>query len=471
MGYFSFRSGKTLTFTANLRYKITILKLPRVSAEPHFGLFLSESGLFFSRRIVMKMTKSNIAALRPGTKPQLCWDANRDHPGLGILVGVKGTKTWILQAKVHGKGVTRRLSLGPVSTMTPEQAWERAVPLRRELDAGTDPKAKRHKPATVREALETYLATRRRRGQPLRERSRADYRGRVERLLTAWLEMPVAAITAEMAQARFLAISGEVEARRANGGSQGGVNVTGGATANGAMTIFRALWKDQKARDPAMALLADPTALLRGQWHELKPRKRRVSAEDLPRFYAAIQALPNRLYFDLLSLAIFTGWREGELTGLRWDEVDLKERMIHIPDARMKNHRDFDLPMSKQVADLLISRRALGRDGDFVFPGNGRTGHTTAMTVALGKVAEACGVRVSPHDLRRSFASVASTCRIHRHVEKMLVAHATDDEVHDAYVVLGDKEVRADVQIVADRIAELAGIEAPEGVERLGASA
>lgn len=416
----------------------------------------------------MKMTKANIAALRPGGRPTLYWDENRDHPGLGILVGVKGAKTWVLQAKVRGRGVTRRLSLGPVSTMTPEQAWERAVPLRRELDGGTDPKAKKHKPATVREALETYLATRRRKGQPLRERSLADYRGRVERLLTPWLDMQVAAITHEMVQRRFLDISDEVAARRAAGDSVGGVNVTGGATANGAMTIFRALWKDQKARDPAMASLPDPTALLRGQLHELKPRKRRVATEDFPRFYAAVQALPNRLYRDLLSLAIFTGWREGELTGLSWAEVDLKEKMIHIPGARMKNHRDFNLPMSRQVFDLLVARRALGNDGPFVFPGNGRTGHTTSMGVALGKVAEACGVRVSPHDLRRSFTSIASTCRIHRHVEMMLVAHATDDEVHDAYVVLSPKEVRADVQLVADRIAELCSVAAPEGVERLG---
>jgi len=412
----------------------------------------------------MKMTKVNIAALCPGTKPQLHWDANRDHPGLGILVGIRGTKTWVLQAKVHSKGVTRRLSLGPVSTMTAEEAWDRAVPLRRELDAGTDPKAPKRKPATVREALDTYLSTKRK----LRERSRADYRGRVERQLKPWLELPISAITPEMAQARFLAISDEVEARRASGASQGGVNVTGGATANGALVIFNALWRDQKARDPAMASLPDPTVLVRGQWHKLKPRKRRVAAEDLARFYAAIQGLPSQLYRDLLSLAIFTGWRDGELIGLRWVEVDLKDRMIHIPEERMKNHRDFDLPMSRQVAELLIARRALGRDGPFVFPGNGRTGHTTSMTVALGRIAAACGVGVSPHDLRRSFASIASTCRIHRAVEKMLVAHSTDEEVHEAYVVLGDKEVRADVQIVADCIAELCGLALPEGVARLG---
>jgi integrase len=412
----------------------------------------------------MKMTKPNIAALRPGAKPTLYWDENRDHPGLGILVGTTGKKTWVLQSKVRGAGVTRRVSLGPVSTMTSEQAWDRAIPIRRELDAGNDPKAKKHKPATVREALQVYLATRRK----LRERSRADYRGRVERQLAPWLDLKIAAITAPMVQARFLAISGEVEARRAAGGSKGGVDVRGGATANGAVAIFRALWNDQKARDPAMALLPDPTVLVRGQFHDLTPRSRRVEGGDLPAFYATIQALPSRLWRDLLNLALYTGWRDGEISGLRWGEVDLRERMIHIPGERMKAHKAFDLPMSRQVVDLLVARRALGNDGLFVFPGSGQSGHTQSMTLALRKVGEVCGVRVSPHDLRRTFVSIAQTCPIPAIATKLLVAHSTTTDITERYTHLGPNEIRAAAQVVADRIDELCGVAAPEGVERLG---
>ena len=416
----------------------------------------------------MKMTKVNIAALCPGTKPQLHWDANRDHPGLGILVEDQGHQNLGFTGKgaqqgcdappIAGPGLYDDRRKGSMGPRRPPAA--RARP-------GDRPKG--HPSASRRPCAEALDTCQRKR--KLRERSRADYRGRVERQLKPWLELPISAITPEMAQARFLAISDEVEARRASGASQGGVNVTGGATANGALVIFNALWRDQKARDPAMASLPDPTVLVRGQWHKLKPRKRRVAAEDLARFYAAIQGLPEvQLYRDLLSLAIFTGWREGELIGLRWVEVDLKDRMIHIPEERMKNHRDFDLPMSRQVAELLIARRALGRDGPFVFPGNGRDRtHDLEVSRRAGQDRRGMRREVSPHDLRRSQREhrPRPACRIHRAVEKMLVAHSTDEEVHEAYVVLGDKEVRADVQIVADCIAELCGLALPEGVARL----
>jgi len=61
--------------------------------------------------------------------------------------------------------------------------------------------------------------------------------------------------------------------------------------------------------------------------------------------------------------------RRNEAAALRWDEIDLAERVIRLPAKRTKAGRKLDLPMSDLVRDLLIARRALGHEGAFVVPG------------------------------------------------------------------------------------------------------
>jgi integrase len=424
----------------------------------------------------MEMTKAKIAKLPapdPSGKQVMYWAEGSDHPGLGILVsGTTSAKSWIIQAKLPRTGVARRVTLGPVAVLSLKEAWEQARPVLAEIHSGVDPKAKRHRPATVREALEQYL-----KNPKLAPKTKADYRSRAERHLSDWLDLPIAEITPNMAEARFYAITDEVEARRAAGLTCGGVNISGAATANTALSIFRSLWRDQKKRDPKMATLLEPTALLSGKWHELERRERYVEPEQMPAFYAAIHAMrpdsendrrpgKNRLWYDLLTLALYTGWREQELCGLRWSEVSLTEKMVRIAAERMKNRQAFELPLSRQIADLLIARRALGRDGDYVF-GGGPNRPYQSMHVALNKVTEATGIRVSPHDMRRTFISIAENCTITPFELKRLVAHTTKGDVTSGYVQKTRDQLRRAAQIVADRIDELCGIAPVEGAERI----
>jgi integrase len=411
----------------------------------------------------MKMTKKNIDALPapdPSGKQTIYWAEDRDLPGLGILVsGSTTTRSWVVQGKLKD-GKTRRVTLDRVSVLDLAQAWEKARPVLANIHSNIDPKAKARKPATVREACETYLNNPR-----LRPKTRKIYRDRVERHLADWLDLPIASVNPDMVEARFLAISAEVGARREAGGSHGGVRVTGAASANGAMAIFRSLWRDQKARDPNMPAL-DPTRLLSRKWHELERRKRLVKAHEMPVFYTAIMSLDSRALRDLLLVGLFTGWRETEISGLRWDEVDLRDTRVSIPGKRMKSGKDFDLPMSRQLADLLIRRRALGNDGPFVFPANSRSGHSRSMRWGLEKVAASSGIAVSPHDLRRGYISIAATCPIPPISIKLLVAHSTRGDVTDGYTVLSEQQIRNAAQVVADRIEQLCGVSPPGTIRR-----
>jgi len=129
----------------------------------------------------------------------------------------------------------------------------------------------------------------------------------------------------------------------------------------------------------------------------------------------------------------------------------------------MKGKRALDLPMSDVVHELLGTRRAIGREGPFVFPGYGKSGHCESFQYALSQMGKATGIELSPHDLRRTYASLAATCEIPPIALKMLIAHSTGTDVTAGYTILSQEQLRQAAQRVADRMKQLCGIGAPPG--------
>ena len=418
----------------------------------------------------IKLTKRAVEGLKapdPSGKQTLYW-ATGDYRGLGILVSAAAaTKSWVVQGKLK-TGQTRRVTIGPVSVFMIEEAWEQAREKLGEIYRGGDPKVSARQRArgavALSAVLDDYLAT----SSNLSPKSVADYRGAAARHLAPLLGLPLREITAEMVEARFRAITDDVSARAAAGKIRGGVNVDGRTTANSALGLFRALWNHAAERDPDMPR-RNPCWILRKQWHDLERRDRLVPAEDLPRFYAAALTLPSGVQRDLVIFGLFTGMREREAAGLRWSEVDLTQRMIRLPARRMKAHKPFDLPISDVIHGLLVARRVLGNDGPFVFPGDGKSGHCESFTYALRQIAESTGIGVSPHDLRRTFATVAESAEISPLALKLLVAHSSGKDVTSGYTIMSPADLRKAAQRVADRLKELCGIASTaEGVARIG---
>jgi integrase len=429
--------------------------------------------------VAIKLTKRVIDGLPapdPSGKQRLVWDA--ELKGFGLLVsGVTSAKTYIAQRKLPG-GLTRRVTVGSVAEIDLNRARAMAADLLNDMRHGRDPKAARRSAAqwTLRRGLEDYLKANKR----IVEKTRQGYRSAVEGYLKDWLDLPLGQITPDMVEARHRKIQEGVEASRREAARKAEREAIqpkhwnsspGSSTANGVMRALRAVWNHVAERAPDLPP-TNPVRRLRRQWYAEPRRERMVSSDDLPRFYAAVDALgkgelrvQNRTASDFLKAALFTGLRRGELTGLRWDEVDFAARVIRLPAKRMKAGRRLDLPMSSFVRDLLVARRALGDDGPFVFAADSRSGHLEEPRAGLDPVAEATGIRVSCHDLRRVFITVAEETDISVMALKALVAHAIGGDVTAGYVQLSVERLRAPAQRVGDRMMELCGI---EGFARVG---
>jgi len=102
----------------------------------------------------------------------------------------------------------------------------------------------------------------------------------------------------------------------------------------------------------------------------------------------------------LVTVAVHTGMRRGELLSLRWDQVNFEQGFITLLDT--KNHERRDIPMNETVKTTL---RAMDRQDDYVFSGfYGRRFDRIKRSFhdALKK-SEIEDFRL--HDLRHTFAS------------------------------------------------------------------
>lgn len=106
---------------------------------------------------------------------------------------------------------------------------------------------------------------------------------------------------------------------------------------------------------------------------------------------------------DMALFSLETGLRRSNVTGLLWEWIDLKERMIHIPATSAKGRRPLSVPLS--AAAVRILRRWRGQHATHAFHYLGRP-ITQANTKAFRRARQRAGLgRFRWHDLRHTWAS------------------------------------------------------------------
>jgi integrase len=99
--------------------------------------------------------------------------------------------------------------------------------------------------------------------------------------------------------------------------------------------------------------------------HAYERRQRRVSDAEYAALGEALRSMPKGTWPIAVAAVRFlalSGWRRGEMLGLRWKEVDLVARTARLTDTKT----GYSLrPLSHAACDLL---RHWSRRGELVFP-------------------------------------------------------------------------------------------------------
>ena len=437
-----------------------------------------------------KLTEKSVAGLKapdPSGRQVMHWD--KETKGFGVRVsGTTNDKGYVVQKAINGR--TRRITLGACNVLSLADARVRAQQYLGDFARGIDPKAKRAGTATLGAVLDSYLVAM----KDLRPRTRDSYRAAVEGHLRIWMDRPLSSITRDMVERHHIAIAEEVAARerekarshanmweaRAKAAERKGwgdaaanhrqraalakqrETNTGTVVANNVMKVLRAVWNFAADRNPEIG--SNPVKLKK-LWYPVEPRTRHVTTEDLPAFYRAVTELESAVGRDYILTLLFCGTRRRETAALKWSDVDLKGKVLRIPAAQTKAKRKLDLPLTDFVHNLMVARRSLG--GEWVFPADSRSGHIEEPKFHFGQVAEATGIRVSCHDLRRSFTTTAAKSNISPIELRALVNHSLGRDVTSKYIQIAIDDLREPAQRVCDRMKQLCGIEEPRGVTKL----
>jgi integrase len=107
---------------------------------------------------------------------------------------------------------------------------------------------------------------------------------------------------------------------------------------------------------------------------------------------------------NTIFLVLYTGCRVGEILNLKWENVHLKDRYIHLPDTKTG---EGARPLNQKAIDLLNSMKP--KEGNpYVFYGKISGQPMSNIRTAWRTILKRAGIKdFRIHDLRHSFASFA----------------------------------------------------------------
>lgn len=154
------------------------------------------------------------------------------------------------------------------------------------------------------------------------------------------------------------------------------------------------------------------------------PRDRVLSDDELAKIYAACGSGEPYPFGPLLQITILTAQRRGEVSGMRWNEIDFKNKVWTIPKERAKNGKAHMVPLSQEVIKVL---EAIPRflHSDLVFTTNGKTpvsGHDKARRRIVA-ITGADNWRI--HDFRRTAASGMARLGVTPYVVEKILNHVS----------------------------------------------
>lgn len=229
----------------------------------------------------------------------------------------------------------------------------------------------------------------------------------------------------------------------------------GPSAANTTLRVFRAICNYAMAvvedRHVRPIMTRNPASVLKEAmiWNRQKESIRHLSPSEFPAWWESVQKIENKTTTDFLLFLLFTGCRKGEALSLKWENVSLADHFVLFPTT--KNGLSHKLPVCSQVMEMLVRRRKL-YGGYYVFSqATNPLKPYDYKHYTTKKISTDSGLVISPHDLRRTYATVCSTLRFDILLIKRLLNHANRD-VTSRYIIKNLEPFRPEIQKAGDAI-------------------
>jgi integrase len=404
-----------------------------------------------------KLSKRTVDAIRPDPagRDVFVWDTGDGAlKGFGVRMKPSGVASYLVQYRTK-EGRTRRLAIGKVGVLTPDEARVIAGDKLKEAAKGGDPSAERHRvrreALTITQLADLYLAEGPAAKPNKKASSWATDRSNIERHVKPLLGRKVAASLTHDDVVKF-------QRDVANGKSKADIKtrkrgraiVDGGpGTAARSLAVLGAMleWAARPHRKLIPANPAKGAKLFRGG-----KRERFLSEAELAKLADALAAMETEHRLSptattAIRLLLLSGCRKSEILSLRWDWVDVERGALRLPDSKTGAKV---VPLAAAAVQLFAE---LPRQGDYVLPAAKGSGYYTGLQKDWERVRARAGLEgVRIHDLRHSFASFAVADGNSLYLIGKALGHK-QARTTEIYADLADNPIRAVADRTATRIA------------------
>lgn len=361
------------------------------------------------------VTKSAVDGLHSGDRDKFLWDAK--VPGFGVKVTPKGSKVYLFQYRMGGRGSkVRRYTIGKHGAITADNARTEAKRLAMMVAQGDDPQANKvdQRRIAVDLAFPAYLDRFVSDCLKVEWKASAD---EVEAMLRAYA-LPILqskalpAITRSDVSAVLRPLKGKPASR------------------SKLFAILRRLFRwavsEGDLKRSPMADMETPAPP--------KARDRYLRDWELVLVWNASHDL-GYPFGPMIRLLILTGQRRNEVSDLPWSEISKPDAVWSLPAARAKNGEATDIPLPQLAITELsgVAKRKKKADwprSGFVFTTTGKSpvsGFSRAKT-RLDKLVTKLnqGEALEPwtvHDLRRTLATGMQRLGVRFEVTEAILNH------------------------------------------------
>lgn len=324
-------------------------------------------------------TKAAFAQLEPPDKGKRTYYRDTRQKGLIVQQTGTGRLTFYVYRWVQGK--PERIRLADWPDMTIDQARRKAQEMLGEIAQGKNPNQTRRAvrdEMTLEELFSTYLEQH----AKVHKLTWKEDDEIFQRYLTSWKNRKLHTIKKQ-----------DVQKLHAHVGENNGIYA-----ANRTLAMLSALFN--KAADwgweggnPALGV----------RRFKEQSRDRFLQPDELPRFFKALADEQNTTVRDYVLVSLLTGARKTNVLEMRWTDLNFEMATWRI--VMTKNGTAQTIPLVPAAVELLQTRKTHA-DSEWVFPGDGKTGHLVEPKKAWANILKRAGLEdLRLHDLRRSLGS------------------------------------------------------------------
>ena len=383
----------------------------------------------------MKLTDRQIKALKPLSTRFEVWEDN--GKGFGVRVSPAGRKSFIYMYRFQGN--SRRMTLGVYPEMSLANAHASHATARQLLDKGQDPgtveqdaKEESRRSPSVKRLVEEYIE---KHAKPNKRSWKEDERILNKDVVSRWGKRKARDIT----RRDIIRLLDEIVERGAS------------IQANRTLAAIRKMYSFAMGRG---VLDASPCVAIPNPSKENR-RDRVLSEDEIKTFWSKLDTSKMEKATALsLKFQLITAQRKGEVAGAEWRDFDFKGNWWAIPAEKSKNGFPHRVPLSPLAIKILTELKEITGKSKWLLPSPRDGQHIAETSVDHAIRTNTDHFEVShftPHDLRRTAASMMTASGIQRltvskilnHVESGVTAvydrHSYDKEKRQALETWGRK--------------------------------